>query len=84
MSSNKNITLSSIELERIIERAVTIGIRKAMAPYLSRRQAEKEYGRAIINNLIEKGLIEGYRQGPASNSKVLFERDAIERAISIY
>lgn len=77
----QHIVLTPTELEALIERAVASGIRKAMSPYLSRRQAEKEYGRSTISNLIEQGLIEGRRQGAARNAKVVFDREAIERAI---
>ena len=75
------IVLSADELKRLIEQAVARGIRSAGKPMLSRRQAEKEYGRTVISNLIDQGLIEGHRQGAAANSKVLFGRDEIERAI---
>lgn len=75
------IVLSADELKNLIESAVARGIRSANTPMLSRRQAEKEYGRSVISNLIEQGLIEGHRQGAAANSKVLFGRDEIERAI---
>lgn len=78
----QHIILTPAELEALIERAVASGVRKAMSPYLSRRQAEREYGRATINSLIEQGLIAGQRQGAAKNAKLLFERDAIERAIN--
>lgn len=78
----QHIVLTPAELESLIERAVASGIRKAMSPFLSRRQAEKEYGRATISNLIERGLIEGRRQGAAKNAKVVFDRSAIERAIN--
>ena len=75
------IVLTAAELDSLLERAVARGIRAARMPLLSRRQAEKEYGRSVISNLIERGLIEGHRQGAAKNAKVLFDRDAIERAI---
>lgn len=77
----KYIILTPEELEALLERAVVKGIMAAKTPMISRRQAEKEYGRAAINSLIERGLIEGRRQGAASNSKVLFSREEIERAI---
>lgn len=75
------IVLSTDELKNLIESAVARGIRSANTPMLSRRQAEKEYGRTVISNLIEQGRIEGHRQGAAANSKVLFGREEIERAI---
>ena len=75
------IVLAADELKQLIEVAVAKGIRSASRPMLSRRQAEKEYGRTVISNLIEQGHIEGHRQGAAVNSKVLFGREEIERAI---
>ena len=75
------IVLSTDELKQLIEVAVAKGIRSANTPMLSRRQAEKEYGRTVISNLIGQGRIKGHRQGAAANSKVLFGRDEIERAI---
>lgn len=75
------IVLAADELKQLIEVAVAKGIRSANKPMLSRRQAEKEYGRTVISNLIEQGRIEGHRQGAAANSKVLFGREEIERAI---
>ena len=78
---SRYIVLTAEELDLLLERAVARGIRAARMPLLSRRQAEKEYGRSVINNLIELGLVEGHRQGAAANSKVLFSREEIERAI---
>lgn len=75
------IVLAADELKQLIETAVARGIRSASTPMLSRRQAEKQYGRTVISNLIEQGLLKGHRQGAAANSKVLFGRDEIERAI---
>lgn len=75
------IVLSADELKRLIEQAVARGIRSAGKPMLSRRQAEKMYGSGTIRRLIEQGLIEGHKQGAAANSKVLFGREEIERAI---
>jgi len=77
----KYIVLTPAELDALLERAVARGIMAARTPLISRRQAEKEYGRTVIRNLVERGLIEGHRQGAAANSKVLFGRDEIERAI---
>lgn len=77
----KYIVLTPAELDSLLERAVARGIMAARTPLISRRQAEKEYGRTVIRNLVERGLIEGHRQGAAANSKVLFGRDEIERAI---
>lgn len=75
------IVLAADELKNLIESAVARGIRSANTPMLSRRQAEKMYGSGTIRRLIEQGLIEGHRQGAAANSKVLFGREEIERAI---
>ena len=75
------IVLTPEELDALLEKAVVKGIMAARSSLMSRRQAEKEYGRATINHLIERGLIEGHRQGAASNSKVLFGREEIECAI---
>lgn len=75
------IVLTPAELDALLERAVARGIKAAREPLISRRQAEKEYGRSVIRNLVEQGLIEGHRQGAAANSKVLFGREEIERAI---
>lgn len=77
----KYIVLTPAELDALLERAVARGIMAARTPLISRRQAEKEYGRTVIRNLVERGLIEGHRQGAAANSKVLFGREEIERAI---
>ena len=77
----KYIVLTQEQLDKLLEQAVVRGIKAARTPLISRRQAEKEYGRSTINSLIERGLIEGHRQGAAANSKVLFGRDEIERAI---
>lgn len=79
--SGRYIVLTQEQLDSLLERAVARGIMAARTPLISRRQAEKEYGRSTIKNLIERGLIEGHRQGAASNSKVLFGREEIERAI---
>lgn len=75
------IVLTAEELDSLLERAVARGIMAARKPLMSRRQAEKEYGRSVISSLIERGLIAGRRQGAAVNSKVLFSREEIERAI---
>ena len=75
------IVLTPAELDALLERAVARGIKAAREPLISRRQAEKEYGRSVIRNLVEQGLVEGHRQGAAANSKVLFGREEIERAI---
>lgn len=75
------VVLSEDDVEALIERAVMTGIRKAMSPCVSRRQAEREYGRTTISNLIKQGLIKGRKAGTADNAKVVFDREAIERAI---
>ena len=75
------IVLTPAELDALLESAVARGIKAAREPLISRRQAEKEYGRSVIRNLVEQGLVEGHRQGAAANSKVLFGREEIERAI---
>ena len=77
----KYVTLTSSQLDVLLERAVLRGMELATMPMMSRRQAEKMYGRGAIRRLIEQGRIEGHRQGAAANSKVLFGREEIERAI---
>lgn len=77
----KYVTLTASQLDVLLERAVLRGMELATMPMLSRRQAEKMYGRGTIRRLIEQGRIEGHRQGAAANSKVLFGREEIERAI---
>lgn len=79
--SERHIVLTKAELETLLARAAARGYRAAKAPFISRRRAELEYGRSVISNLIESGLVEGHRQGAAANSKVLFSREEIERAI---
>ncbi len=75
------IVLTHEQLDALLERAVARGVKAARTPFVSLSQAERDYGRSVIRNLIERGLIEGHRQGAAANSKVLFGRDEIERAI---
>ena len=75
------IVLTHEQLDALLERAVARGVKAARTPFVSLSQAERDYGRSVIRNLIERGLIVGHRQGAAANSKVLFGRDEIERAI---
>lgn len=77
----KYVTLTASQLDVLLEMAVLRGMELATMPMMSRRQAEKMYGSGTIRRLIEQGLIEGHRQGAAANSKVLFGREEIERAI---
>lgn len=79
--ASRIVVLAEDDVEALIERAVMTGIRKAMSPCVSRRQAEKEYGRSTISDLIKKGLIKGRKAGTASNAKMVFDREEIERAI---
>lgn len=80
-----SITLEIYELRNMLEKAAERGAINALqtvgykqSDEISKREAVRLYGHAIIERWITTGLIKGERRGTSVNSKIYFSRQKLE------
>lgn len=74
--------ISGAELRTMLQDAAEMGARKALTeaghikPFLSKREADRMYGRALVERWIDEGLVTPEKDG-TNTSKIRISREQI-------